>query len=35
VSNKNLGYYKSDFDIGTSKDPVSFSQAIEGNNYVK
>lgn len=24
-----------DFDIGTSKDPVSFSQAIEGNNFVK
>jgi hypothetical protein len=26
---------ESDFDIGTSKDPVSFSQAIEGNNTVK
>jgi transposase InsO family protein len=26
---------ESDFDIGTSKDPVSFSQAIEGNNSVK
>jgi len=24
-----------DFDIGASKDPVSFSQAIEGNNFVK
>jgi hypothetical protein len=26
---------ESDFDIGTSMDPVSFSQAIEGNNFVK
>ena len=27
--------YESDFDIGTSKDPISFSQAIKSVDSIK